>query len=384
MAPRSTPSFFLQNDLDLDDGEDDRLAGLTPELGLAWGIELTPYADAYLDFFFEQGVDFIAPGSERHREASLVIDEAYLNLREPIDGLSFRIGRARVADDREWLFDQELDGVHLFTRWQDFGLELAANRFRLVDEDVLNHDDREEINNYFALGRFAPGEGLTLNPFVLVRDNQDPGTDDLTFFGLQARATLGDDWRLWLDTAHVRGREAGAEVRGTAVDAGATYALPVTLEPSVTLGFAFGSGDDDPDDGVDYAFRQTGLEENQDAFNGVAQFSYYGEAFDPELSNLAILTAGFGIRPSEGSSIDLVYHRYWQHHASDSLRGSALEAEPAGSNRHLGDELDLIVGVTEFAPLEIELRMGAFFPGAAFEGSRDPAYIAVLETVIEF
>ena len=98
--------FFLQNNLDLDDGEDDRLAGLTPELGLAWGIALTPYADAYLGILFEQGVDFIAPGSEQHREASLVIDEVYLNLREPIDGLSFRIGRARVAD-----FGWELDPV---------------------------------------------------------------------------------------------------------------------------------------------------------------------------------------------------------------------------------------------------------------------------------
>ncbi len=376
--------LFFRNNLDLDDGADDRLAGLTPELGLAFAFEFGPSLEAFLGAKLEQGVDFIAPGREPSREASLSIDEAYLTLKEPVAGLSLRIGRERIADSREWLVDQELDGVHAFARWENLCLELAANRLRLVDEDLLNRDRRERINNYFAIGRYAPNGDTEAGATILVRDNQAPGTDDLTYFAFQGRTTLADDWNFWLDAAHVRGREDGDQVRGTAVDAGTTYAPDLPLEPSVTLGFAFATGDDGPGDGVDHAYRQTGLQENRDAFNGVTRFSYYGEAFDPELSNMAILTAGLGIKPSEGSSLDLVYHRYWQHHASDFLRDSALEVEPGGSNRHLGDGLDLIFGLTELEPVEFELRLGAFFPGAAFEDSRDPAYSAVFETVIGF
>ncbi len=376
--------FFFRNNFDLDDGEDDRLAGLTPEFGLAFALELGPSLESFFSLKFERGVDFVAPSREPPREASFSIDEAYLTFMEPVEGLSFRIGRQRMADDREWLVDQELDGVHAFARWDELGLELAANRFRLVDEDLLNRDPGEQINNYFAIGRYVPNGDTEASAYVLVRDNQSPGSDDLTYVGLQGRTTLVDDWNFWLDAAHVRGREDGTQVRGYAADAGATYAPDLPLEPSVTLGFAFGTGDDDSGDGVDHAFRQTGLQENRDAFNGVTRFSYYGEALDPELSNLAILTAGLGIKPSQGSSLDLVYHRYWQHHASDSLRNSALQVDPTGSSRHIGDEIDLIFGVSEFEQVEVELRLGAFFPGAAFKGSRDPAYIAVFETVFEF
>ena len=73
-------------------------------------------------------------------------------------------------------------------------------------------------------------------------------------------------------------------------------------------------------------------------------FLYYGELFDPELSNLLILTAGTGINMTEESSIDIVYHYYLQHKASDELRDAGIDAEPDGESKRLGSEIDLIIG----------------------------------------
>ena len=108
----------------------------------------------------------------------------------------------------------------------------------------------------------------------------------------------------------MRGREGSKKIRGIGFDLGATYQFDLPLKPSVAVGYAFGTGTADPKGLVDKSFRQTGLQENEDRFHGVTSFKYYGELFDPELSNLMIFTGGIGIRPTRNSSIDLVYHYY--------------------------------------------------------------------------
>lgn len=209
--------------------------------------------------------------------------------------LSFQIGRQRFDDEREWLYDEELDAALMFSQFSRFSLELSVSRESLVDKDLLNDD----------------------------------------------------------------------------------------LEPSITLGYAFGTGDGDPDDSVDKSFRQTGLQANEAGFNGVPDFKYYGELFDPELSNLSIFTAGAGIKPTEDSSIDLVYHYYLQDTASDSLRDVGIDADPDGRSKRLGSEIDLIAGYEGIKNnLAVALMLGYFIPGKAFRSDSENSFLTKL--VIEF
>ena len=117
---------------------------------------------------------------------------------------------------------------------------------------------------------------------------------------------------------------------------------------------------------MDGAFRQTGLQENEARWTGVTRFKYYGELLDPELSILAIVTVGLGLRPTKRSSIDLAYHDYRQETASARLRGAALAADPNGLSRRLGSELDLVVGYDGVTGLEIKGVLSYFLPGQAF------------------
>ncbi|MGI9435193.1 MAG: alginate export family protein, partial [Geminicoccaceae bacterium] len=146
------------------------------------------------------------------------------------------------------------------------------------------------------------------------------------------------------------------------------------LQPSVTLGYAFGSGDGDPDDGIDEAFKQTGLSSNEGRFGGVTQFVTYGEALAPELSNIHIFTAGFGFRPAPGMFVDVVYHHYLFDELADRVRGSNLTARanqiPGLESTEIGDAVDFVVGFRDLfgiRGLGFESRAGVFFPGKAFQ-----------------
>jgi alginate production protein len=174
------------------------------------------------------------------------------------------------------------------------------------------------------------------------------------------------DLDYWLELAYVGGRDGAKTIRGWGGELGATYELQRGPRPSLTLGFAFGSGDRDPGDRYDESFRQTGLQDNEGDFGGAASFKYYGEVLDSELSNLGILTAGIGIRPADQFSLDLVYHYYLQHRASPTLRNAGIDADPAGRSRHLGSEVDFIVGLAELLDrVEFKAAVGYFMPGAA-------------------
>ena len=132
-------------------------------------------------------------------------------------------------------------------------------------------------------------------------------------------------------------------------DVGGTYRFTkVSMQPSVTLGYAYGSGDGNPNDNKNREFRQTGLQSNEGRFGGLTQFKVYGETFDPELSNLRIFTLGFGFRAASNAFVDLVYHSYRLNRIGNDLRGSALTAmvnqDDSRLSRNVGSEIDVIVG----------------------------------------
>ncbi len=210
------------------------------------------------------------------------------------------------------------------------------------------------------------------------------------FYGLQTVGEIedvvadDDEVKFWSNIAYVTGGDDGDDIRGFGFDVFGTYVFARDFEPSLTLGFAYGSGDNNSSNSVDHNFRQTGLQDNNAKFNGKTSFRYYGEVFDPELSNMLIYTAGAGIRPTKESSIDLVYHRYRQVHPDDDIRDSNLEADPNGESSDLGQEVDVILGWIPRDDLKFEIELGAFLPGTAFVANADNAYSAFGEIRYRF
>ena len=86
---------------------------------------------------------------------------------------------------------------------------------------------------------------------------------------MRAHGRPSDIFRYWADFALVHGSdEESRNLQGYGFELGGTYWLPPDLpfDPSVTLSFAYGSGDGDPNDNTNEAYRQTGLQGNEPTF----------------------------------------------------------------------------------------------------------------------
>jgi alginate production protein len=173
-------------------------------------------------------------------------------------------------------------------------------------------------------------------------------------------------------------------VRGIGVDLGATYVFDLPLEPALTVGYASGSGDSDPEDDVDSSFRQTGIHDNEDRLNGLARFKYLGELLEPDLSKIRIYTAGIGVRPADRSSVDVVYHAYRQNETVPEVGEAEIDSEPNGLRPELGSEIDLVASHSEIRNMDLLLTLGRFMPGPAFASNASGNFLGKLEVKWSF
>jgi hypothetical protein len=373
-----------EGNYDLDDDEDDDLGEIQGELEFALAYIPSDNFEIFLDLALSKADAFVEEGDDKDRPTKLKLKQANFTVRNIFDTVSAKVGRQTFDDEREWLYDEELDGIRLYSSNGSIGFETSISQQGLVSEDLLNSKDRDRITNYELRGSALLGEESFVSAYVFYRDDLESEPEDLLFFGIHSSGELDKDFDYWLDAALVRGDDDSTDIHGYGIDLGATYVFDLPLEPSLTLAAALGSGDSDPDDGTDRSFRQSGLQGNSAKFNGVTSFDYYGEVFQPELSNMAILTLGGGLRPTKRSSLDLVYHHYRQQELSDELRDVGIEADPSGESRDLGHGIDVILGYKGIENVDLEAVLGGFIPGNAFSEADDNAFFAGAQIEYEF
>ena len=381
---RLTPTLFwggkikgkveYENNFDLSDAVDDDRGIIQLKLEGALSYLIADNVLGFVSFQLKRENKFVEEGVKKNLQTELELKRAHFTFRDVAGGISAQLGRQKFKDQREWFLDETLDAIRLRYKLGDLELELGAGRQDvLVQKNLLDPDEKTRTNTYLLLGEYGVDKNISLTGYGIIRDDRTGRDGRPMFFGLRSIGEIDisdDEIQYWIDLAMVRGDDNGTDIKGYGFDVGATYKFDLPLRPYFTAGYAFGSGDSDPDTGADKEFRQTGLEGNQDKFGGVTSFKYYGETFDPELRNLKILTVGVGFRPTKDSSIDSVYHTYRQDELSDKLRGSPLDLDPnedgTRPNKSLGSEIDVIIGLDDIVPgVDVELAFGHFFAGEA-------------------
>jgi alginate production protein len=164
------------------------------------------------------------------------------------------------------------------------------------------------------------------------------------------------------------------DVLGWAVDAGVDIPLVKDSRPLLHLGYAFGSGDDDPNGSTDHAFRQSGLDGNFSRIGALSQnSSNYGVVLRPQLSNIHILTAGLTSAVFQSSDVGLLYRYYRLAEPANALPSSGVNNTLNNDDRDLGHEIDLLFNTDisrhfNMGEKEAYLRtsLGAFRAGDAF------------------
>jgi alginate production protein len=217
----------------------------------------------------------------------------------------------------------------------------------------------------------------------LVKEKREDSSDaKLWWGGLRAIGKVPaagyGDVSYWADAAIVQGNEKLLEledeghrlkrvvsrkvqrVGGWAIDVGGRWASQLPARPIFTLGYALGSGDKDPERGADRAFRQTGLQSNDE------EFRTYGELLRPELSNLSVPVLAVQFPILSKTYVEFAYRHFRQHYAAPFLRDARIEANPNGVNKNIGQEWMIYSAIKEWNDVEIELVAAAFRAGRAY------------------
>jgi hypothetical protein len=183
--------YELEKTFNLDDIDDEDDATVEPEFTLS--LSYTPLEDfeAFINTEVKREYGFdISPESEND-PLSLQVTQVFLHFDELLEigqgNVRLRIGRRRFDDEREWLYDERLDGPRVYYEWFDLTIELSATRQTVFDRDFLNADNQDKINNYFQcslyeldnveVGNFEIDE-LGAGGYVFKRDDLTEDNED--------------------------------------------------------------------------------------------------------------------------------------------------------------------------------------------------------------
>ena len=371
---------------DLDSSDGDHVTSMEPLLRTTLSYKPSDRLQGFLELELSTK-QIVSQGEDQDKEdkTHLYLREASLLFPRLSDNSSLQLGRQRFKDNRTWWYDSRMDSIRYYYRTGRYGAQLSASRRIFVGDDLLADASNDDTDYFILSGRYAFTDDADLRPYLLVRNSTiEDDDEDPVFLGIQSAGEISSDLKYWLNAAYVAGESDQKDIRAWGLDFGAAFRFDATWRPALTFAAAYGSGDDDPDDGIDRNFRQTGLQENKAKNFGVTRFRYYGEVLDPELSNMLILTGGFGVRPTKKSSIDFVYHYSRQNVASDELRDTDLDEDPGGGNRELGDELDLVIGYRGVKNMKLRLILGTFSPGSAFTRHTDSSRLAKFRIAYRF
>jgi alginate production protein len=308
------------------------------------------------------------------RYTSLAIDQAWVKFKN-VGPFEITVGRRNFEDDRHWLYDTSLDAIHARSKVGNFVIDAGVMRKDLFDGDLLAPVKRGHTNNYLLYGEYRGFEDIKLAGYAM-RSHDSTGQEGRPrHLGMRAHGMPTDQFSFWTELALVRGKdEFHNKLSGYAVDAGFLYRFPdLPLRPGIMVGYAYGSGDANPNDSKNTEFRQTGLQSNEVKGAGVSKYKYYGETLDPELSNLRILSLGLGFRAAQNVYVDLVAHSYRLNQLATSLRNSELTAEmnqdESRPSKDVGRGVDLVIGLRNLFGIRrfgVDVRLGVFRPASAF------------------
>ena len=128
----------------------------------------------------------------------------------------------------------------------------------------------------------------------------------------------------------------------------------------VTLGYAVASGTRSSGKPGSGTFVQSGLHSND------PDFPRYGYLYNPDLSNIQILTLGMNIPTGLPGHVHLQHNRYRRYSATDTLLETDVDIDPDELHQSLGHETGLGYLLELESGLAVELLAARFTAGRAY------------------
>jgi hypothetical protein len=145
-----------------------------------------------------------------------------------------------------------------------------------------------------------------------------------------------------------------------AVEVGGTFTVDVQWSPTIRAMYTFASGDESAADGDD------------EDFDPLYNYTFYGYAFSPALTNIQIINVGVDLQPTEFTKLFADYYYYTQVEAAAMVVGNinldnpGVTAMTTGLDDQLGSEVDVGVEHTYTDSVTTSLILSYFMPGDAY------------------
>lgn len=345
--------------------------------------------------------------TEFSSEVYLEVKRFYFSKNQILEyapSLSIDVGRQIFRDNNAWNYDTELDAIRLgFNRtllqWQlAYGGRFFS--YRLGDDEYsLNIDDSRFLlaelkyqwyyNHYIGVyglnernnvAKDQTGRFFTENEIIQPRSR-------LNWFGVQAygkrtsrgkvfeySAMLamlsGDTQRLSIfrlpdNDRYITSYENQTVKNGIAIDI--KFIWRHTAQ-GFSLGFNYAAANGDSNGNSLSQYNQPSIASNKKRVLGTTRYRYYGEALNPKLSNLHILTLTAGYPLSPFFWFESAYHHYRQDRALPYIEASSPSLAPNGRSSDIGQGLDFIFGGIVQKNQWAQLIISGFWGGKAFDG----------------
>jgi len=392
------------------------------------GLRYSPMLGEYLRFDSDMRLVFVNRlldnRENRHHNPDVYFEVRQLYLETPYlwsdqIPLGGMIGRKIFRDARGWWYDNQLDSARLQYHTTLLTSELSVGG-RIIDERVASvsdpntglekslfviaHTDYHYLYRHhlegFAIFEHLDGDTHPIGHQFSLEQSARPKAD-LVWLGLRTSGDLQpakSHLHYWLDLATVFGDSQDLTLKrqpsgdrkvvgfnninlagGLGLDIGFLW-KPATEHWGFGLDYARGSGDG-RGSSTQHRFVQSEIVNNKGYHLGTTRYRIYGELLRPELSNLQIFSAFGGWQIIDRLWLEAAFHSYHQVNADNSLISSRLVVTPNGRHKHIGEELDLILGKRWGNGAKLQLIGSGFRRGEAFDGVSDTryAYRIVLE-----
>jgi hypothetical protein len=385
-----TRAYYQENITDLSDATDDDFGRIEQRVILSHTAELTDgvfvgIAGEVVGLWGSQDAAFDSGSTDGTGD----IPEAYVAFQDIRNSdWSLKIGRQHINLGRGFLisdFEREIsyDALLLSGEFPTWTLNLAAAKLEESQtlEGVASGMAVADSDWNLYLADFSWHDEnvmpLGLGAYVIYADdNTDLKREPLV---LGARADyMTDIWSVWGEFAYETGDVGVQNLDAFAVDVGASVAFESTWSPKLKVGYTFATGD------------ETGSLADNEGFEPLGQYRYYGHGLSPRMSNIHIFNASASVQPNDYWNLAIDYYHYIQDEMIAGMVGNPLLTDPGimksttGMDDNLGDEVDVSATLNYTEGVRAQVLLAYFMPGDAYGADDDDALEIRGEILVSF
>ena len=295
------------------------------------------------------------------------------------ESATLRVGRQQLAFGKQRLVSP-LPWANSFRKWDGISLIVEGGPWKahgFATQFVEN--EKYDLNSSSSEDRFHGlylTRGSNLDLYYLYRDNEATA-EELNTVGIRFSGLISG-WDYDFETAYQFGDRGSEDISAWMLGTKAGYRVAdVAWSPRPFIGFDFGSGDDDPNDGDANRFNQL----------FPLGHAYLGFSDLIGRQNILAVNSGMDLKPSARLTVTNMVHGFWRADKSDALYnagGGVLRSPTDDAGRFVGIEYDLTASYNIGSGWRSLVGYSALFGGDFIKDTGSDKTVQVLYGQIQY